>query len=181
MKKLWLLLLLASISPAAAQWQVPNYCDPIGRGSGSGFKSACPASSGTIKSSNGAAADPSYRTLSSILDSAACSTAGSSLWRSSTGWVCVSNVPVTVSSSGAVTTANSRVFCDATGGAVTITLPAVATSSGFEFTVKKIDSSANACTIAPASGNIDGSANYPLNNQYEWVRVISNATQWWVQ
>lgn len=58
---------------------------------------------------------------------------------------------------------------DATTGAFTITLPTT-TTPGFIFTIKKVDSSANAVTVA---GTIDGATNYILATQYKYVTVIS--------
>lgn len=45
--------------PAAAQWQVPNYSVPLGRGGGTGFKSAAPLASGVFLST-GTAVDPAF-------------------------------------------------------------------------------------------------------------------------
>ncbi|KRR18136.1 discoidin domain-containing protein [Bradyrhizobium retamae] len=55
----WVLLAV----PVAAQWQVPDHAVPIGRGSGTGFKSAATATSGHPFVSNGGAADPSFQLL----------------------------------------------------------------------------------------------------------------------
>lgn len=49
------------VVPVAAQWQTPNYSVPIGRGSGTGFKSAAPAAKGAILTSNGVSSDPSFK------------------------------------------------------------------------------------------------------------------------
>jgi len=70
------------------------------------------------------------------------------------------------------------VICDATGGAFTITLPAVA--AGAYVTVKKKDSSANAITVSPASGTIDGAASQLISTQYTSLDFISDATNWWL-
>lgn len=49
---------------AEAQWQVPNYAVPIGRGAGiTGFKSAAPGASGGILTSAGASADPTFKSI----------------------------------------------------------------------------------------------------------------------
>lgn len=50
-------------TPAFAQWQTPNYSVPIGRGAGTGFKSASPGTSGQALVSNGASADPSFQAI----------------------------------------------------------------------------------------------------------------------
>lgn len=57
-----LALLIVLSSAALAQWQVPNYSVPLGRGPGStGFKRAVPGTTGLPLTSNGAAADPTFR------------------------------------------------------------------------------------------------------------------------
>lgn len=76
---------------------------------------------------------------------------------------------------GAVTLTTSNAeyqTADATSAAFTITLPST-TTSGYMFTIKKIDSSANAVTVA---GTIDGVTNYVLSNQYDSVTVVSTTT-----
>lgn len=70
------------------------------------------------------------------------------------------------------------VICDATGGAFTITLPAVAV--GAFVTVKKKDSSANAITVSPASGTIDGAVSQLISTQYVSLDFISDATNWFL-
>lgn len=57
--KLLLSLLLSLISNAAiAQWQVPDHSVPIGRGAGTGFKSAGPCQSGHFVGGTGTTTDP---------------------------------------------------------------------------------------------------------------------------
>lgn len=83
----------------------------------------------------------------------------------------------TVTKTGAYTTGtwDGLILCDASGGAFTVTLSTNAGAygaGGKEYVVKKIDGSANAVTIAGASGNIDGAASKTLTAQYDslWVR-----------
>ncbi len=67
---------------------------------------------------------------------------------------------------------------DATAGAVTITLPAVG-CVGCILTVKKTDSGGNAVTVTRASSaTIQGATTYALTAQYNWVRLISDGTNW---
>lgn len=70
------------------------------------------------------------------------------------------------------------VLGDATSAAFNVTLPAAA--SGRTVIVKKIDASANAVTVVPASGTIDGAANHALATQYDAVRLVSDGTNWFV-
>ena len=56
----------------------------------------------------------------------------------------------TVTTTYQILPTDTTILCDATGGAFTITLPNVVTYSGYGFRIKKIDSSANAVTVAAA-------------------------------
>ena len=68
---------------------------------------------------------------------------------------------------------------DASVGPATITLPAAAAAAGRALTVKKIDLSINAVTVAAqATELIDGAATQPIPAQYGVLRVISNGTSW---
>jgi hypothetical protein len=62
MKKLWIIAIALFIaSPAVAQWQVPDHSIPIGRGSGTGFKSALCTSAQLVVGQS--AADPLCKTI----------------------------------------------------------------------------------------------------------------------
>lgn len=68
--------------------------------------------------------------------------------------------------------------CDATSGAFAITLLAAPTL-GQMITFKKIDASANACTINGNGKTIDGAASYTLSGQYNSITIIyNNAGSW---
>src|SRR5262245_13963243 len=91
MKKLLLALLLLLAAPALAQnsGSVTNHAIPIGKGPGvTGFTSLVPGASGTILRSTGPSNDPSWATVSVLLDTLLCSTQGSILYRDSTVWTC---------------------------------------------------------------------------------------------
>jgi hypothetical protein len=65
---------------------------------------------------------------------------------------------------------------DATAGGITVNLPATP-DDGYEITVVKIDSTANAVTIDPASAVlINGASTITLVNQFETARCIYLAT-----
>lgn len=91
----------------------------------------------------------------------------------------------TQSQTGAVTlTVNNQEYqlADATSAAFTVTLPST-TSAGQRFTIKKIDSSANAVTIkAGTAGTIDASNTFSLASQYKAVTVVSTSTsdKWYI-
>jgi hypothetical protein len=74
---------------------------------------------------------------------------------------------------------DSVIVCDATSGAVVINLPA-ATGTGREITVKKTDSTSNACTPTRAGSDlIDGATTYSLTVQYAASKVIDQASAVW--
>lgn len=84
-----------------------------------------------------------------------------------------------------ITTSQSTIRCDATSGAQTDTLPTAASAfnatnnQGQIFTIKKIDSSANSCTLkGNGSENIDGSNTKAITLQYNDYQVQSNGTSW---
>jgi hypothetical protein len=78
-----------------------------------------------------------------------------------------------------VASADTVITCDATAGAVTITLPA-ATGTGRAISIKKIDSSPNACTPTRAgSDTIDGATSYSLTTQYAASAVWDTASGTW--
>ncbi len=78
-----------------------------------------------------------------------------------------------------VASGDSYLDCNATGGAVTLNLPA-ATGSGRVLTLKKMDSTANACTFARAgSDTIDGATSLALSIQYVPFNLVDAASGKW--
>jgi hypothetical protein len=89
--------------------------------------------------------------------------------------IAYSNSPYSVAAT------DSYISCNATSGAVVINLPAT-TGSGREITVKKLDSSANACTPTRAgSDTIDGAATISITAQYAAVKLLDAASGSWVR
>jgi len=73
------------------------------------------------------------------------------------------------------------VLADATNGVITITLPSASTCSGRQYVIKKIDSSTNAVTITPQTGQtIDGQTNISITSQNDLRRIVSNGTNWYI-
>jgi len=70
----------------------------------------------------------------------------------------------------------------ATGGAgagITITLPTAVGITGRVYTVKKVDSGVGPVTVATTSSQtIDAYVTYVISNQYQYVKVMSNGTNW---
>lgn len=88
---------------------------------------------------------------------------------------------VSAAKTTAYTTADADFFvpCDGTGGAFTVTLLAAASAFangvGAIQAIKKIDSSANAISVATTDGGT-----IVLSSQYSGVIVQSNGTVWYV-
>lgn len=73
------------------------------------------------------------------------------------------------------------VLADATGGAFTVTLPTAVGHGGKVFTVKRMNSGANAVTIGTTSSQtIDGATTASLSSQYSARTVVSDGTNWQV-
>lgn len=81
-------------------------------------------------------------------------------------------------SAAATLSANADVVdVDATSGAVTVTLPATPTT-GDQYTVRKLDASGNAVTIAGNGKNLNGAASRSLSSQYDAETIVYNGTEW---
>ena len=71
-------------------------------------------------------------------------------------------------------------LCNATSGAFTVTLPSANASLGQTYTIKKIDSSANAVTISRAgTDTIEGATTYALAAQYKYATLVSGGSGVW--
>jgi hypothetical protein len=78
-----------------------------------------------------------------------------------------------------LTDADRIVACDASAGAFTVSLPSAAGIAGRMYTIKKVDSSPNAVTVAAPTGQtIDGAASYVLSAQWKYVTVVSDGSNW---
>jgi hypothetical protein len=73
------------------------------------------------------------------------------------------------------------VFASATSAAFTVTLAAASSADGRIVMIKKMDSTANAVTVAAASGDvIEGKTSKVLSKQYDSLLLISNGVHEWV-
>jgi hypothetical protein len=80
-----------------------------------------------------------------------------------------------------ITLFDNVITANATAGAFSVTLPTAVGITGKVYTVKKIDSSANAVTVATTSAQtIDGSASEILSFQYDGITVQSNGANWFI-
>ncbi len=78
-----------------------------------------------------------------------------------------------------LTSSDSVITIDASGGARTITLPTAVGVTGRQYTIKKIDTSSNAVTLATSNAEtIDGSSTIKLYGQYQYRTLISDGTNW---
>lgn len=85
-----------------------------------------------------------------------------------------------LTTSGSISGTHKFITCDATAGAVVITLPAASAVSGADFQFKKIDSSANSCTVTRAgTDTIDGATTAALTTQYEAIGLAASSSSAW--
>jgi len=100
-----------------------------------------------------------------------------SLVRSNFGWSTIK----TVTADYTMTWGDEMILADASSAAITVTLPDPASYPDEALSIKKIDSSTNAVTVAPhGSETIDGAASVSLANQWDSVTVKSDGTNWYV-
>lgn len=77
------------------------------------------------------------------------------------------------------TSADEILTGDATGGAFSITLPTAVGISGRTYTIKRLNSGANAVTVATTGGQtIDGASTVTLTTQWQTLRVVSDGANW---
>jgi len=87
-----------------------------------------------------------------------------------------------VTTSYALTVLDNTILADATSGSLTVTLPNTSGIRGRIYTIKKIGTGGidNALTITPSSGTIDGGSNYIIYNDWTFVSVQTDGTNWYV-
>ena len=88
----------------------------------------------------------------------------------------------TITASGALTGTDNTVLANTTTGAITVTLPAPTGLTGRVYTIKKIGSGGidNALTITPSSATIDGGSNYIIYNDWTFVTLQTDGTNWFI-
>jgi len=78
-----------------------------------------------------------------------------------------------------LTTAHSIIFADASSNSITFTLPTAVGIDGREYTIKRIDSSANTVTLdGDGTETIDGSLTQIIATQYDAIKVVSDGANW---
>lgn len=90
-------------------------------------------------------------------------------------------VTVLTVNGGITITSGSSVLVKATGGAggITVTLPTAVGAAGQMACIKKVDTGVGAVTVATTGGQtIDGVSTYLLVNQWQFVNVQSDGSNW---
>ncbi|MCW3467982.1 hypothetical protein [Chitinophaga nivalis] len=87
----------------------------------------------------------------------------------------------TVNSTGSLTETDNTVLVDASGGAVNITLPPATNIAGRIYTIKKVGGTIdNSVTIQPTGGQIEGGSSYVIYNNYTYVTIQTDGSNWYV-
>lgn len=71
-------------------------------------------------------------------------------------------------------------ICDDTSGAITLNLPAAASNTHRTLYVKKISASNSVTLDGSGAETIDNAATLTLSTQYNYVRIVSDGSEWWV-
>ncbi len=80
-----------------------------------------------------------------------------------------------------ITSSDTVIFANAASGSVAITLPVASGLAGYRFYVKRIDNSANSCTvIRSGSDTIDGQTSLSLDLQYTSMTIVSDGSLWYI-
>ncbi|HSU29532.1 MAG TPA: hypothetical protein VLJ68_14190 [Chitinophagaceae bacterium] len=88
----------------------------------------------------------------------------------------------TITSNTVLTGTDNTILANTTSGAITITLPNPANFSGRIYTIKKVGSGGidNELTVSPAAGTIDGGSNYIIYNDWTYVTLQTDGTNWYI-
>ncbi|NML19941.1 hypothetical protein HHL16_03600 [Pseudoflavitalea sp. G-6-1-2] len=88
----------------------------------------------------------------------------------------------TTTSSGSITGTDNTVLANTSSGAITLTLPAPSGLTGRIYTIKKIGNGGidNALTITPTSATIDGGTNYIIYNDWTFVTIQTDGSNWFI-
>jgi hypothetical protein len=123
----------------------------------------------------GIGAAPSYGTANQVLTSQG--NAALPTWSNVSG-AAVSHNLVTKTANYTATAADETILVNA-AGLVTITLPTAVGITGKIYTIKKVDATSYATTVATTSSQtIDGLSTFPLPNQWGGVNVQSDGANW---
>ena len=88
---------------------------------------------------------------------------------------------VTITTNTSLTLSNVVILADAVSGGILITLPTTAGDVGRNYSIKKIDSTANLVTISGInSETIDDGITSILTVQYESLPIVTDGTSWFI-
>ena len=88
----------------------------------------------------------------------------------------------TVTADYTLTVSDNTLLANTTSAAITVTLPNPASFAGRIYTIKKIGTGGidNELTISPASGTIDGGASYKIYNDWTFVALQTDGSNWYI-
>jgi hypothetical protein len=88
----------------------------------------------------------------------------------------------TVAADYTATATDNTILANTTSGALTVTLPSASSITGRIYTIKKIGTGGidNKLTISPASGNIEGGSSYVIYNDWTFVAIQTDGTNWYI-
>jgi hypothetical protein len=89
---------------------------------------------------------------------------------------------VTRTAGATVAATDFSTMCNNTTGAVTMSLPTAAGIAGRIYILKKTSAAGNNVTVAGYNGTetIDGSTTYTITNQYSYLMIQSDGTNWYI-
>jgi hypothetical protein len=81
-----------------------------------------------------------------------------------------------------VTAADNTILANTSSASITVTLPAPGSFAGRIYTIKKIGNGGldNELTISPTSGTIDGGSSYKIYNDWTYVTLQTDGTDWYI-
>ncbi|RAJ87336.1 hypothetical protein CLV59_10185 [Chitinophaga dinghuensis] len=89
---------------------------------------------------------------------------------------------VTVTSTYTLLATDNTVLANTTSAGITVTLPSPSGITGRIYTIKKIGTGGidNSLTINPTGGTIDGASTYIIYNDYSYVTLQTDGSNWYV-
>lgn len=81
-----------------------------------------------------------------------------------------------------VTAADNTILANTSSASITVTLPAPTNFAGRIYTIKKVGNGGldNELTISPTSGTIDGGSTYKIYNDWTYVTLQTDGTDWYI-
>lgn len=88
----------------------------------------------------------------------------------------------TVTGNTTASASDNTILANTSGGAIVITLPSATNIAGRIYTIKKIGTGGidNQLTINPAAGTIDGGSSYTIYNDWTYVTLQTDGSNWYV-